>query len=139
MIYAFIIALLGLSTTPADTSAKLTIKIEDVRCEDGNMSIAIYTRENDFMSDDDFFKAMRIPAKSPITTKELKLPPGTYAIAVYHDVDDSEEMEKSWIGIPKEPVGLSRNAIKGMSRPTFEDAAFEFKGPQTVNIDLRHF
>lgn len=147
MLYSFILSLLSFTSAhtgrftspPADTTATLVVKVEDVRSEEGNISIAIYREENDFMSDDDFVQAVRVPAKSPVTEKEFQLPPGRYAVAIYHDENDSKEMEKNWLGIPKEPVGLSRDAIKGMSRPKFEDAAFDLTGRKVVSIDLRHF
>jgi len=35
--------------------------------------------------------------------------PGDYIIAIYQDLDGNEELNKNWIGIPKEPYGFSNN------------------------------
>ncbi len=118
---------------------KLSIKVEDVRSTDGTINIALYQQQHDFMSDDDLYTALKVKAVRPITTATIELPPGEYAVAIYQDEDENDEMEKNFLGIPKEPVGLSNDAIKGMSRPRFEDAAFELSTAKTVVIDLKHY
>lgn len=57
-------------------------------------------------------------------TVELTLPPGEYALSVFHDVDDDGKLERNFIGIPKEPAGLSNNLRPKFGPPRFKDAKF---------------
>lgn len=64
---------------------------------------------------------------------------GTYAIALYHDLDASGRLETSMIGIPEEPFGISNNPIIVLAPPSHSEAAFEV--PQdgvSLTIRLKH-
>src|SRR6056300_473273 len=49
---------------------------------------------------------------------------GTYAIAVHHDINDNDEVDTNFLGIPNEDFGASNNAKGFMGPPSFEDASF---------------
>ena len=51
-----------------------------------------------------------------------RIPAGTFAISVFHDENNNNAMEKTFIGMPKEGWGMSRDAKPGMGPPSFEDA-----------------
>ena len=57
----------------------------------------------------------------------LRLPFGKYAITIFHDVNDNEELDTNFIGIPKEPYGFSNNPKSSFGPPGFDDAVFEFE------------
>ncbi|MBZ0206929.1 MAG: DUF2141 domain-containing protein [Flavobacteriales bacterium] len=64
--------------------------------------------------------------------------PGTYAVSVFHDVNGNGELDKSWVGWPKEPWGFSNDAPVNTGIPPFKLAAFEVKeGKQTERIRLQ--
>jgi uncharacterized protein (DUF2141 family) len=56
--------------------------------------------------------------------------PGRYALAVYHDRDGDGKFDKTWIGLPDEPYGLSNDAPARLGNPRYEDVSFEVSGPQ---------
>ena len=49
------------------------------------------------------------------------VPPGNYAFGAHQDVNQNGERDENFLGIPKEPVALSNNAMEKMI-PTFADA-----------------
>ena len=64
--------------------------------------------------------------------------PGTYAIKVFHDVNENGELDTSWIGWPQEPYGFSNDAPVNTGPPPFKLAAIQVKeGKQTERIRLR--
>ncbi len=64
--------------------------------------------------------------------------PGIYAIALYHDRNGNEKLDKTWIGLPAEPYGVSRDAPARGGPPKHKEAAFEVKGPKTpMAVTLR--
>ena len=69
-------------------------------------------------------------------TYVYELPPGTYAIGIFHDVNLNNKMDNNLFGIPKEQYGFSNNARAFFGPPAFEAAAFEVRGATTQSIDL---
>ena len=69
-------------------------------------------------------------------TYVYELPPGTYAIGIFHDINLNNKMDNNLFGIPKEQYGFSNNARAFFGPPAFGAAAFELKGETTQSIDL---
>ena len=69
----------------------------------------------------------------------LKLPPGRYAIIVFHDENDNGLLDKSLLGIPLEGYGFSNNAHGFFSAPSFDAAAVTVgKGDTNISIALNY-
>lgn len=65
--------------------------------------------------------------------------PGSYAIALYHDLDANGKLNKGGLGIPSEPFGTSNDPAVVFSAPELEDAVFEVpEDGVTLNITLKH-
>ena len=66
--------------------------------------------------------------------------PGAYAIAVFHDANKNNKMDKNFLGIPKEGYGASQNKLPFASAPEFDDNKFitADKTTTTVRIKLRY-
>lgn len=65
----------------------------------------------------------------------LKLPPGRYAVIVFHDENDNGLLDKSFLGIPMEGYGFSNNARGFLSAPSFDVAAVTV-GQADTNISI---
>lgn len=64
--------------------------------------------------------------------------PGTYAVKVFHDINDDGKLNTSWIGWPQEPYGFSNDAPVNMGPPSFKLAAITIgERPQTTRIQMR--
>ena len=64
------------------------------------------------------------------------IPPGTYAVVGYHDVNGNDQFDKLF-GMPREPYALSSKAGDKLV-PTFADAALPIKsGENAVIIRLK--
>jgi len=53
----------------------------------------------------------------------FRVRPGKYAIAILHDENANERMDKTWYGKPKEGFGASNNPKVGLGPPGFEESA----------------
>jgi len=119
-------------------TVEFEIHLYDIHSSGGVMVVAVYDNEEKFLTDESLLKLyvpvlqsgqMRIPVAS--------LPQGTYALAIFHDEDDDGELDKNWLGIPKEPIGFSNDAKGRMGPPRFEDAAFSLSiHHQSIKITL---
>jgi uncharacterized protein (DUF2141 family) len=64
-----------------------------------------------------------------------QVPPGTYSIGCYQDMNGNQKFDTRIFGIPKEPWGLYRLTRPVFRKPKFEEVAFEVKEDIT-NIQL---
>lgn len=67
----------------------------------------------------------------------VTLPPGTYAVSVFDDLNGNRKLDRNMLGIPREPVGASNNPPARMGPPRFEDCAFRVGDkPEVITISL---
>ncbi|MBM4290248.1 MAG: DUF2141 domain-containing protein [Deltaproteobacteria bacterium] len=57
--------------------------------------------------------------------------PGRYAVSAWHDVNDDHTLNKNWLGVPQEPIGISNNARGLLGPPSFSEASFLHNSPRT--------
>lgn len=101
----------------------------------GVLNWALYATEAGY-EDDESVAGGRVPANGGTTTLDIPgIEPGTYAMAIFLDVDADEDFDTNFLGIPKEPFGFSNDAISPLGRPDFADAAFEV-GPDGAQLTL---
>ena len=127
-----IISIYGVGQT-----VNITLKVTNIQDAKGNMNIALFNSADGFPDGDNFIIGKHIPVNS----KEFKyifsdIPLGTYAIAVYHDLDKNGELNTNWIGIPSESYGFSYKKKGDSGSPDFDDASFELKGDKEFIIEL---
>lgn len=120
----------------------LTIEITNIRHPKGTLRLGVFRQGNTFGSTytkPDFGQMVAVTGKGEARTV-MNLPPGRYALALYHDMNDNLKLDKNFVGYPKEPYGFSNNFHPVLSGPDFEDCAFEVKenGPCHLKIKLLH-
>ncbi|GJD57214.1 DUF2141 domain-containing protein [Methylobacterium dankookense] len=54
--------------------------------------------------------------------------PGTYAVAAFQDQNGNGRLDRTGLGLPQEPYGLSGGAGRH-ARPSFAEAAFSLREP----------
>jgi len=65
--------------------------------------------------------------------------PGDYAASVFHDENENGELDRNFMGMPKEGVGASNDAAGSFGPPKFDDVRFSYKGgPQSLTIHVRY-
>lgn len=53
-----------------------------------------------------------------------KLPLGVYAISCFFDLNDNDDLDSGFMGIPKEPFAFSNSASAFFGPPSWEKASF---------------
>jgi uncharacterized protein (DUF2141 family) len=66
----------------------------------------------------------------------VELPEGEYAISLYHDVNENNELDTGSYGIPIEAYGFSNNVKGFMGAPSFEKSKFSLTEDKIVRINL---
>ena len=97
----------------------LTVTVTNIPGAKGNLLIGIYDSEASF-TDEPLPISPKIPVTSTddVNTTIEGLKPGTYAIAVIQDLNGNGELDRNFLGIPKEPLAFSViTEIPRTSRP----------------------
>ena len=104
----------------------------------GRVGCVIFNSPDGFPRDHAKATAMaRAPIANQAGTCDFKgLPPGTYAIASFHDQFETGKMETNFLGMPQEVYGFSNDARpSALTPPPFSACAFTYSGG-VVNITM---
>ena len=114
---------------------EIVIEVWGLKNDNGRIGCSIFSKEDGFPSEvEKADKRMWVKSKSKKATCTFKdVKPGTYAIATIQDVDNNGELNRSFVGKPKEPWGVSNNApAQRFGPPLYKDATFKDEGGKKV-------
>ena len=63
------------------------------------------------------------------------VPEGTYAVQAHHDINGNGRIDTTFLGVPREGIGFSRDAAFRFGPPSFADAAVSISG-EVVALDI---
>lgn len=129
---SFALALAAVSTSYAH---KLTIRLNGVENEKGQIGIAVFS-EAHFMDYNQLAWGKFVEPKTGTVTVECDLPDGKYAVMVMHDENKNFTVDLAPnTGIPTEPTGMSNNpTLRGF--PTFDQIGFSLNQDKTIDIQM---
>ena len=121
-----------------EAAATLTIHVENVRAG-GLVRLGLYDERGYRTEDAAPVASADVPAVEGETVITLhNVPLGTYAIEAYQDVNSNDKMDLTWLGLPLEPYGFSRDARPVLSKPGFSKVKFAVHaGEQSQVLHLR--
>ena len=104
----FCVCSLGTSLAQSGT---LTVHISNIESTKGTIRIAVFDKAEGFMEKGQELlgKEVSLKNKKECVVQFEELPFGTYALAVFHDVNNNGKLNKSILGIPTEPYAFSNN------------------------------
>ncbi|MEO9871309.1 DUF2141 domain-containing protein [Ekhidna sp.] len=122
--------------TFSQENCELVVKVENIKKIQGSLKIAVYDHHDHFLSKEIFGDDKLIKSDS-VQFSFKGLGEGTYAVSIFHDVNDNGKLDSNFMGIPSEPYAFSNNAKGMFGPPSFEDCQFEIKdGLQKIVISL---
>lgn len=109
----------GCTGTPSQTW--VTVIAEGLRNGDGLLAITLYADDSKkFLVKKGSLYVGRVPATAGTTRGCIFVPkPGVYAIALYHDENANQKIDRSGLGLPTEGFGFTNNPTTIMSLPSF--------------------
>ena len=118
----------------------LKVKVSGISSKEGHLRLLVFNQKKGFPNQ--YTNAYRVLSQKRTSSSIQEftiqgLPKGTYAITALHDVNSNEKLDTNWIGIPKEPVGVSSYSPK--MKPSWKKAQFELTKNQTISIELKQF
>lgn len=116
-------AALALSALPAWAAGTLELQVDNVGSAEGSLMIALYDKAGDWR-ERPVRSLQQVAKPGSVTVTFADLPPGSYAIALYHDRNGNGKLDSNVLGIPREPYGFSGKAPT-MGPANWDQARFE--------------
>jgi uncharacterized protein (DUF2141 family) len=133
IILFFVCTLVSVELFAQHTLQVVVSNVEEIK---GNMMVAVYNNEGDFMKKHVDVKKAKITGKEVIVIFE-NMEPGDYAITLFQDKNENLKLDTNVIGMPKEPYGFSNNVMGNMGPPSFEQAKVKLDANKKLSINLR--
>jgi uncharacterized protein (DUF2141 family) len=118
--------------------AELTVDVQGISPKGGTLRMGVYNEAR--YPDDDSTPIAAADVKAVGSEMKVVLhgiPPGTYAIEVLQDFNSNGKMDTTWMGLPLEPFGFSRDAHPFLSKPGFDEVKFTLvagANAQTIHL-----
>ena len=122
--------------------ADLSVTLSGVRQAEGSVRVALWSASEGFPSETERAHAREVvDASVPAVGVVFRdVAPGRYAVSAIHDRDGNGELNRNFLGIPREAVGISNGAVGFTGPGDFEDALFEVgDGGAELEIDFYHW
>lgn len=121
------------------TSAKLVVHVTRIKQPVGEVAITVYPDDPArFMAPGGKLLRERVKAAPSVHTC-FWLPPGTYAVSVYHDEDGDRDFDRTLVGIPTEGFGFSNDAESKVGLPALSAARFRLRsGEKVLPVKMRY-
>ena len=112
-----------------------TVQITNVTSEEGQIILAIYNSSDNY-DKRRAFQEVKLKPEIDTVIFETNVPDGEYLVMLVHDINNNGKLDTSFIGMPKEPVGLSNYDGKGIPGK-FKKHKFLVSGDTSILIPLK--
>jgi uncharacterized protein (DUF2141 family) len=65
------------------------------------------------------------------------LAPGAYAVAVVHDENGNDRLDRNFVGIPSEGYGVSNNRTYAMASPKWDESRLTMEAGEALVLRIR--
>lgn len=115
-------------------AAEITVTVEGAPA-DGSLVIQVYDSPNAFGDFRDPVREVRTRVQADSVYRVDEVPATDVALLVYVDENDNGVLDKNFIGIPKEPLGIS-NDYRPKGPPAFGRAAIAITDGEATVVDI---
>jgi uncharacterized protein (DUF2141 family) len=122
------------------SAARIVVTITGLKSNAGGIYVGLYATPSKFLNGTQVDAMKKVKASTgTITVAFDNLAPGTYAVGAYHDENNNDHLDTSFIGLPTEGYALSNGVRAVTSKPTFHQAAFTVgSAGAAVSLPIRY-
>ncbi|MEO0684543.1 MAG: DUF2141 domain-containing protein [Cyanobacteria bacterium J06649_11] len=131
-----------LSQANAAFKGNMRVRIDGLKNQKGQVCLNVFSTSKGFPNNDkQAIKARCVKAdKNSITVDFPDLKAGNYAVAVIHDVNGDNTLNRNALSIPTEGFGFSNNPRILTGPPKFGESAVFVAGSNTdIQVQLQYF
>jgi uncharacterized protein (DUF2141 family) len=120
------------SVAEAQQGNTIAVPVSGLRNNNGDVRCGLYNSAASFPKNGQQFQGAVAPiANQQATCTFTNVPPGVYAVAIFHAEKGETQLQTGFFGQPLQGYGFSRNATGSMGPPAFNDAAYTYAGGAT--------
>jgi uncharacterized protein (DUF2141 family) len=124
---------------PAARALNLEVLIKNIPSPRGRIAYALFDKKEGFPNRAE--SAQRsgyasLSGSSEIRLQLQDLPAGSYALAVYQDMNENQKLDKNFLGIPTESIAFSQNPTVAFGPPSFERCRFELSSDLRIEVEM---
>ncbi|RKD90857.1 DUF2141 domain-containing protein [Mangrovibacterium diazotrophicum] len=134
-LFCFCFILLALSNYAQSPVLKLIVP--NVESAQGDLQVSIFNNDKTFLKEKEEYRIYRFKVEKDSDVFTIDdLPQGEYAMIIFHDKNSNKDLDRSFLGIPKEGYGFSNNIKPHLSAPDFRDCCFSLVKDTKIEIEL---
>ena len=114
----------------------IELSLSNQKSAKGKIFLAVYDNENSFGTPEKAVFLKTFPAKNPFY-EYFELKNGSYALAVFQDLNENGILDTNWVGIPTEPYGFSNDPVIRFGPPQFKECLINLANNSKICIKLR--
>lgn len=119
-------------------AADIVVKVSGANSDQGQIGCSLFENSPAFPMDASNAKQVWQAAEAAsVVCKFTAVTPGTYAVAVSHDLNGNRRVDTNFLGIPKEGWGVSNNVVPTLRAPRFDEAQFQVKYGVNAEINIK--
>lgn len=116
---------------------ELTLHVNNIKAIQGNLLVAVYDKEASYNANNNWVAAKQVKvADTTMSLSFVDLPAGSYAIKLFQDKNENNQIDIGANGIPTEPYGFSNN-LGSYGPPSFDEAKVTVNKASVIEIQLR--
>ena len=115
------------------SAASIEVRVQGVTAK-GKVLVAVCDKTT-FLKDCAYSGSAPAKAGETVVTVD-GVPTGSWAVLSYQDENDNGKLDTNLIGIPKEGIAVSNDAMPKFSAPRFAETAFALTGDADQRITL---
>jgi len=134
-----LISSFSLSSQTQIKKGNLKVVVHNIRSKTGQVGFFLFNSADAFPGHTEkaLLSGYVKTAGNTVEYTFTNLATGTYAVYVFHDEDNDKKLKTNFVGMPKEGMGVSKNAKGHFGPPKYDDAKLDFnKSDQIIIISL---
>ena len=132
----YLALILSAAVSAQSAPIELRVNVSGAKANVGQAILSVFASRNDYLKTPLIERQAAIDQNGEAVFGIALGEPGTYAVSVIYDEDNSGDLKTGLFGIPKEPVGFSNNVTSRFGPPPFAKTSFEIEADKTIDIEL---
>lgn len=122
----------------AHAQSSVVANINNLKNDEGVCRACLFSNPSSFAALCKPYDCIAVSVKNKLARAVFKnVQPGSYAVFVFHDVNNNNRMDKNFLGVPKEGYGASNNKLPFAATPHFNENKFEVNTNNNVLLNIR--
>ncbi len=142
LLIASLVNIILLPKAHATFKGDFSIRVDGLKNQEGQVCLSVFAASEGFPGDSKYAMEARCvkATETPTIVNFSNLEAGNYAVAVIHDVNGDNVLNRNALGIPTEGFGFSNNPKILTGPPKFGESSVFVAGSNTdIKVQLQYF